>query len=258
MYEAVKPRQRRRQTSKEPLTPLSPIAHPPPLDLSFQLYDESLCTWDDDLHANSGVVVARRTPSQALPVIEEHLLSPALTENIDPRLGAHPEPPKTDDDEEGSSKVMSLTHVTGTRDISLPSPGPADHPRIKFVTPLYAEFVDVRRRRTLVDHFCNVLSRLIVLNEDSGNPFQRLVLPMCQRSEAVRNAVYALASAHREYRGLESGDGENSAFFYNQAIQGITLLIEKGPKASRNELLAAIMLLVYYEVVSTPSWVWGG
>lgn len=128
-------------------------------------------------------------------------------------------------------------------------------PLDSFINPLYSEFSQEHRHRTLIDHFNNVLARLIVLNEESGNPFQRLILPMCQSSDAVRNAVFALSSAHREYRGLigpcvTTLDAENSAFFYNQAIQGIAKLIEAGTSRNKNELLAAIMLIVYYEVVS--------
>ena len=267
----MKPRQRRRQTSKEPLSPISPL-HPPSLDLSFRPYDDPLGAWDDETRANtaantaanSGTVIPR-TPANTAPVLTEPLLSPSLTAGLsplDPQQQTYDSPAPKDDEEattDPASDVMSLTNITRAKDISLSIPSPSlpglsSHPpHLKFLSPLYAEFADLHRRRTLVDHFCNVLSRLIVLNEDSGNPFQRLILPMCQRSEAVRNAVYALASAHREYRGLVTdGDGENSAFFYNQAIQGITMLIEKGAKSCRNELLAAIMLLVYYEVVSIP------
>jgi hypothetical protein len=66
------------------------------------------------------------------------------------------------------------------------------------------------------------------------------------------NAIYALASAHLEYRGVSSG--EKSLYFHNEAIQGLAQLIESGGKAThKNELLAAIMLLVYYEVVSLNS-----
>lgn len=260
MYEPVKPRQRRRQSSKEPFGPLSPLPHSPSLDLSFQPYDEILSAWSEEARVNAAAsagAVVPATPTHIPPLQD----GPSAAAALD----SHYDDPDTKGDEaetDAAADVTSLTNVTTAKNlsISIPSPAlPADPPHVKFLTPLYAEFAGLHRRRTLVDHFCNVLSRLIVLNEDSGNPFQRLVLPMCQRSEAVRNAVYALASAHREYRGLvTAGDGEDSAFFYNQAIQGITMLIQKGAKSCRNELLAAIMLLVYYEVVSRVcSWICG-
>lgn len=121
-------------------------------------------------------------------------------------------------------------------------------PRLDFCSPAFSEFSDRPNRRSLVDHFCSVLSHLIVFREESGNPFQQLVLPLSHGSPAVLNAMYALSSAHLEYRGVENG--EKSMYFHSQAIQGLARLIQQGAKANKNELLAAIMLLVYYEVVS--------
>ncbi|MBE3043148.1 Zn(II)2Cys6 transcription factor [Candidatus Bathyarchaeota archaeon] len=260
VYEAVKPRQRRRQSSRDPLSPVSPLSHSPPLDLNFTPYDDALGAWDDETRANiaANTVAVVPEPAHIPPLLEE--LAPVTADLETQETRETHDDPEDKADEETDADTTATANTTATSlailatannlTISIPSPA-ADPPHINFLTPLYADFAGLHRRRTLVDHFCNVLSRLIVLNEDSGNPFQRLVLPMCQRSEAVRNAVYALASAHREYRGLvTAGDGEDSAFFYNQAIQGITMLIEKGAKSCRNELLAAIMLLVYYEVVS--------
>jgi hypothetical protein len=37
------------------------------------------------------------------------------------------------------------------------------------------------------------------------------------------------------------------------AIRGVAQLIEHSSKANKNEILAAIMLLVYYECVSLPT-----
>jgi hypothetical protein len=121
-------------------------------------------------------------------------------------------------------------------------------PTLEFCSPLYGEFSERRNRRVLVDHFCNVLSHLIVLREENGNPFQQLVLPLGRRSPAVMDAIYALASAHLEFRGVETG--EKSEQFHARAIQSLAMLIEQGKATNKNELLATIMLLVYYEVVS--------
>jgi hypothetical protein len=123
-------------------------------------------------------------------------------------------------------------------------------PFLEFCSPSFAEFSGRKNRRFLVDHFCNVLSHLIVFREENGNPFQQLVLPLCHRSPAVMDAVYALASAHLEFRGVDPG--EKSDIFHGKAIQELAGLIERGSKQNhenRNELLAAIMLIVYYEVV---------
>lgn len=121
-------------------------------------------------------------------------------------------------------------------------------PAIELVMPAFAEFSRQTNRRALIDHFANVLSHLIVLREDEGNPFQQLVLPLCQKSPVVLNAVFALASAHMEHRGVRNN--EKSIHFHNHAIRGLSSLIAKGCDSRRNELLAAIILLIYYEVVS--------
>ncbi|ROT35182.1 hypothetical protein SODALDRAFT_79071 [Sodiomyces alkalinus F11] len=136
-------------------------------------------------------------------------------------------------------------------DLAMISPAPLGSPHLEFVLPVFSEFSDCSSRRALIDHFANVLSHLIVLREtESGNPFQQLVLPLCHRSTVVQNAIFALSSAHLEHRqrGNEKGD-EKSLYFHNQAIQGLARLIEMGSKANREDLLAAIMLLVYYEVL---------
>lgn len=61
------------------------------------------------------------------------------------------------------------------------------------------------------------------------------------------NAIFALSSAHLEYRGIENE--EKSLDFHNRALQGLAQLIEQNEHANREEVLGAIMLLVYYEVV---------
>ncbi|UPK98382.1 hypothetical protein LCI18_009317 [Fusarium solani-melongenae] len=143
--------------------------------------------------------------------------------------------------------TYSNAYAPRSPSLALIAPVPAPSPRFEFCSPVFSEFSDRTNRRALVDHFCNVLSHLIVFREERGNPFQQLVLPLCQDSQAVTNAVFALASAHLEYRGVTND--EKSVYFHNKAIQGLARLIQKGPGVNRNELLAAIMLLVYYEVL---------
>jgi hypothetical protein len=121
-------------------------------------------------------------------------------------------------------------------------------PYLEFCAPVFAEFSERKNRRHLVDHFCNVLSHLIVFREENGNPFQQLVLPLSHSSPAVMNTIYALSSAHLEFRGVTND--EKSDYFHGKAIQELAHLIENGGGDNRSELLAAIMLLVYYEVVS--------
>ena len=148
----------------------------------------------------------------------------------------------------GGALVMRSGTKSQLPYLAMISPCPPRSPLLDFCPPSFVEFSDRPNRRALVDHFCNILSHLIVFREESGNPFQQLVLPLTQMSTPVMNAIYALASAHLEYRGVENA--EKSLYFHNQAIQGLGRLIEQNAKANRNEILAAIMLLVYYEVVS--------
>lgn len=102
-----------------------------------------------------------------------------------------------------------------------------------------------------MNHFCNTLSHLIVLREDEGNPFQQLVLPLAHNSPAVKSAIYALASAHLEgNRAQKMENDQKSIQFHNEAIRNLANLIGKGNNGDKNELLATIILLVYYEVVS--------
>jgi Fungal specific transcription factor domain len=157
-----------------------------------------------------------------------------------------------DDDAEELVRMEPGSTIVRSRgqypDLAMIAPCPMPSPLHEFGAPLYMEFAEKKNRRALVDHFCNVLSHLIVFKEDTGNPFRQLVLPLSHASPPVMNAIYALSSAHLEYRGIENE--EKSLDFHNNALQGLAMLIDKKDKASREEVLAAIMLLVYYEVVS--------
>ncbi|KAH8714497.1 fungal-specific transcription factor domain-containing protein [Ilyonectria robusta] len=172
---------------------------------------------------------------------------PGLEDSI---VTAHDE----EDDEEGDveevvrhTPTTMVAHTTRSPSLALIAPVSVSSPLFEFCSPNFSEFSDRTNRRALLDHFCNVLSHLIVFREERGNPFQQLVLPLCQNSQSVTNAVYALASAHLEFRGVENG--EKSVYFHNKAIQGLAQLIKQGAGVNQNELLAAIMLLVYYEVL---------
>lgn len=146
------------------------------------------------------------------------------------------------------SPSMTIVKRSKYPDLAMIAPSPIPSPLLEFSAPAYEEFTSMRSRRRLVDHFCNVLSHLIVFKEDTGNPFRQLVLPLSHGCSPVMNAIFALSSAHLEYRGIENE--ENSLGFHNKALQGLALLIEKNDPTSREEVLGAIMLLVYYEVVS--------
>ncbi|CZT40834.1 uncharacterized protein RSE6_00498 [Rhynchosporium secalis] len=132
-------------------------------------------------------------------------------------------------------------------DLAMIAPSPVASPLLEFCAPVFEEFTDRTNRRVLVDHFCNVLSHLIVFKEDNGNPFRQLVLPLSHASPPVMNAIFALSSAHLEYRGIQNE--EKSLDFHSRALQGLASLIEKNDISNREEVLGAIMLLVYYEVL---------
>lgn len=120
-----------------------------------------------------------------------------------------------------------------------------------FSVPAFSEYTTRESRRGLLDHFCNVLSHLIVFKEDSGNPFRQMVLPMAQKSSAMLNAIYALSSAHLEHRGLQVE--ERALDLHSKALKGLTSLIALKDEGNRDEVLAVIVLLLYYEVCAGRS-----
>ncbi|KAL9096002.1 MAG: hypothetical protein Q9163_006465, partial [Psora crenata] len=104
--------------------------------------------------------------------------------------------------------------------------------------PPYAEYTGRESRRGLLDHFCNVLSHLIVFKEDSGNPFRQLVLPMARKSPPLLNAIYAISSAHLEHRGLQVE--ERALDLHSKALQGLAGLIAHKDEGNRDEVLAIV------------------
>ncbi len=102
-------------------------------------------------------------------------------------------------------------------------------------------------RRVLLDHFSNVFSHLAVFTEQPTNPLRQYLLPMAGRSPAVMNAVLAVSAAHMEHRGITNE--ERALDFYSHALQGLAHLIAD-QRTSRDEALAVIILLIYYEVCS--------
>ncbi|KAI9849361.1 MAG: hypothetical protein M1838_000196 [Thelocarpon superellum] len=117
-------------------------------------------------------------------------------------------------------------------------------------SPAYMEFSQRKNRRVLINHFVSVLSHLIVFKEDPGNPFRDFILPMATRSPPVMNAIFAISAAHMEHRGIENE--ERSLDFHSRTLQGLAHLIANH-ETTRDEALAVIMLLLYYEVVRSGS-----
>ncbi|KAK8087245.1 hypothetical protein PG994_002219, partial [Apiospora phragmitis] len=239
-YEAVKPRQRKRRDSAHALNGTSPTSEFPGGD-----YDQWSPTDDIEEITKTEHIDDNSVKDVALSPLgstgSDMLLSPTSSAGFDfpTEIGRATS--------FGTSRRNSSLEVT-TRALCLPpdlamiAPCPIASPTREICIPAFSEFSDRPNRRGLMNHFCNVLSHLIVFREESGNPFQQLVLPLSHGSAPVMNAIYALASAHLETRG--------SIYFHNEAIQSLAQLIEKNGKVNhKNELLASIMLLVYYEVL---------
>ncbi|OBT92326.2 hypothetical protein VE01_09427 [Pseudogymnoascus verrucosus] len=118
---------------------------------------------------------------------------------------------------------------------------------LELSVPAFMEFSEKRNRRALVDYFYSVFSHLVVFSEDIGNPFRQLILPLAHRGSPVMNAIYALSSAHLEIRGVNTE--EKSSYFHNEATRGLSRLINNNEGLSTEEVLCAILLLIYYEAL---------
>ncbi|KAI5456554.1 fungal-specific transcription factor domain-containing protein [Mariannaea sp. PMI_226] len=277
IYEPIRPRQRRK---RESITGLTFDAHSSSSSGSDQpLPSPGVTNLSEQWNENPETDVPCGAPSLASDILDAVVPKSSMPSPIDNLLGwgsrdllilspmnsidfqfPPPPPPDLDDtvapdsNEDDVEEIIRQTPMpivsrstTRSPSLALIAPVPVPSPIFEFCSPSFSEFSDLTNRRALVDHFCNVLSHLIVFREERGNPFQQLVLPLCNNSQAVMNAMYALASAHLENRGVEND--EKSVYFHNKAIQGLAQLIKQGAGASQNEILAAIMLLVYYEVL---------
>lgn len=155
-------------------------------------------------------------------------------------------------DEHGVEEIvrpLNSAARSSSQDSSLAriAPVPLASPRLDFRSPLFMEIVEARNRRALMSHFTDVLSPLMVFTvEETVNPFQQLVLPMSARSPPLLNAILALSCAHLEYRGIFNE--EKSLDFHTRALQELGETIKNNDAS--DEILAAIVMLIYYEVVS--------
>ncbi|TVY84859.1 L-arabinose-responsive transcription regulator ARA1 [Lachnellula suecica] len=240
-YEAVKPRKRRRTSFAG--SPLSSDSTSPTFpdetwhsryerdvnDYNLRDNDNDVHTWQDSgyQYSESESTLDWEAPGENGSEVEEVI-------RTEPAVNAAP----------ATTLVRSRSQYP---DLAMIAPSPAASPLLEFSTPAYMEFTNKRNRRALVDHFCNVLSHLIVFKEDNGNPFRQLVLPLSHANSPVMNAIFALSCAHLEYRGIENE--EKSLTFHNKALQGLAQLIDQNDQSKREEVLGAIMLLVYYEVL---------
>lgn len=146
-----------------------------------------------------------------------------------------------------SSQVIDAHHG-GSLSSAVAASNPPDFPlRPSISSSSFTNFSTRHNRQELLAHFCTVLSRLMVLEDRCENPFNRIILPLCQYSQLVRNTVYTLASAHLEFHGV--ANDEKAAFFYSRSTKNLEYEIGLKDDVKRNELLAASVILIYYEAV---------
>ena len=251
-YDAVKPRQRRRRESAVPRSPSGLELIPRRLSQVSHFSSET-----DFFGGEDGILRGLLGYSLDEPLLlspsdstfEGFALPPFSPNDF---LDSQGEDTLSEDGQTTASSAVVARSKSLLPDLAMIAPCPASSPLLEFCSPTFSEFSDKQNRRALVDHFCNVLSHLIVFREETGNPFQQLVLPLTRGNSPVTYAIFALACAHLEYRGVENA--EKSLSFHNMAIRGVAELIQHNDKASRNEILAAIMLLVYYECVRLSCW----
>ncbi|KAI0180753.1 hypothetical protein GGR52DRAFT_4000 [Hypoxylon sp. FL1284] len=247
-YEAVRPRQRRKRESSQ-LRLVHEYQTEGDQDLSFDQWQDGPVEEISEADGLSPI----DTKFDAISPINFSTTSDSTVSPVDASSSIYDYGMEDEQDRAHFlvRRNSSISVVSPARslqpDLAMIAPCPVGSPTLEFVLPAFSEFSDRPNRRALVGHFCNVLSHLIVFREESGNPFQQLVLPLSHKSAPIMNAIYALASAHMEYRGVETT--EKSLYFHNRAIQGLARLIEQEGNVDKTELLAAIMLLVYYEVL---------
>lgn len=244
VYEAIRPRQRRK---REHLS----IDTTSQSGLTLDQWQRQQQEWTDDAQTDDGLSSAMGPLSSASEMDmfpwtpADTTFSPMTPANFDlSSIDGRSTVPDEEDVEE-IVRCNSFTSNPGAH-AALVQRNQEPSPYLEFNIP-FSDFTQRKNRRHLVDHFCNVLSHLIVFREENGNPFQQLVLPLSHSSPAVMDSIYALASAHLEFRGVENM--EKSDYFHGRAIKELARLIENGGGEDQNELLAAIMLLVYYEVL---------
>ncbi|KAK1727920.1 fungal-specific transcription factor domain-containing protein [Colletotrichum acutatum] len=118
-------------------------------------------------------------------------------------------------------------------------------PLLDLLPPTGRTIPDFPENTGLLDHYSKAMLPTMGFVDGAANPFRQHILPLSHRSSAVRSAIYALASAHREYAGLETTEG--SACFHERAVAGLSAIIEDGD--GFEEALATIILLIQYDLV---------
>nr|XP_036578860.1 fungal zn binuclear cluster domain containing protein [Colletotrichum truncatum]KAF6786243.1 fungal zn binuclear cluster domain containing protein [Colletotrichum truncatum] len=126
-----------------------------------------------------------------------------------------------------------------------PSWSAASSPMRSLLPPSFLGATECPEDTGLLEHYSKVMLPMMGFKEGSENPYEQHIIPLAHRSSAVRNAIYALASAHHEYAGLENTEG--SAGFHERAVAGLSAIIEEGD--GFEEALATIVLLLQYDLL---------
>ncbi|ROT40980.1 hypothetical protein SODALDRAFT_307467 [Sodiomyces alkalinus F11] len=101
----------------------------------------------------------------------------------------------------------------------------------------------------LVNYFANVVSLDLV--RDPGSPVTEIILPLCYSSGIVRDAACALAGLHMARTSVRNDC--DHALFLSQALVGLPLLAQLDEDWAQDQVLATLLLLLYYEVLSQRS-----
>ncbi|KAH8683226.1 fungal-specific transcription factor domain-containing protein [Tricladium varicosporioides] len=97
----------------------------------------------------------------------------------------------------------------------------------------------------LLNHFFEVLLPFIHFDENTCNEFQCFLLPFSRISATVSNALLALSSAHLERKGIQPT--KDSQCFHTAAVQGLAKLTVHVDESNKDEILATVLLLTYYD-----------
>ncbi|OLN96420.1 hypothetical protein CCHL11_00685 [Colletotrichum chlorophyti] len=152
---------------------------------------------------------------------------------------------------EGSLQSTDDSFFSASLDVGWNDPtwSTASSPLLTLLPPVFPGAPDCPENTGLLEHYTKVILPTMGFKEGADNPYEQHILPLSHRSSAVRNAIYALASAHREYTGLETTEG--SACFHERAVAGLSAIIEEGD--GFEEALATIVLVLQYDLLMQQS-----
>ncbi|KAF5501049.1 L-arabinose-responsive transcription regulator ARA1 [Colletotrichum siamense] len=115
--------------------------------------------------------------------------------------------------------------------------------------PIFSDLTTDLQSRKLLHHFCSTLSRLIVFVEQPHNSFQDLILPLAYDNSPVFYAICAFACGHLEHSGVY--ESRHSSEYRALAAKGAFELVQW--KCQHEEVLATVMLLAYYEALTSSN-----